>query len=79
MNTKESIRKLDPSGIYLVDQDGELSWLSTPFNALSICDVGIVDAHITVTIHEVGRTEQNEVMFIIDGHSYHYSYFTIQI
>jgi hypothetical protein len=79
MYTKEAIQKQDPSGIYLVDGNGELSWLSTPFNVLSLCDIGLINANTSLTIFEVGRTKQNEVVFIVGDYYYHYSYFSIQI
>jgi hypothetical protein len=77
MYTKEPIQKVDPSGISVIDNNGEIQWISTPFNALCNCDIGLLNANTSFTVFEVGKTKKNELVFIIGDYYYHFSYFTI--
>lgn len=79
MYTKEPIKKVDPSGINVVTEDGEIVWLATPFSALCVREIGLLNENSTVTVFEVGKTKTDELVFIVGSYYYHHSYFSIQL
>ena len=70
-------RYCDSNSILLINQTGVLKKLYCPFRVKSKTIVGQFKIDMWLWVEEVASTKEDELIYIILGHHYHHSLFTI--
>ncbi|MBL7683820.1 MAG: hypothetical protein JNK00_10710 [Flavipsychrobacter sp.] len=67
----------DPHSVLLVNTNGLLRRIYTPFKVLTLVQIGNMPPGTSLMVDEVLSTESDELVYIIADRAYKYRYFNI--
>jgi hypothetical protein len=74
---QNQLKYTDPSGINVVDADGNLKWLQTPFSACCIMPCKEIKDNSLVYIEATAINNLGELVYIINGLPYPHTHFVV--
>lgn len=74
---RNQLQYTDPSGINVVDADGNLKWLQTPFSACCIIAYREITDNSLVYVEATAINNLGELVYIINGLPYPHTHFVV--
>ena len=79
MEQEYTLEYYDPSTLLVINKEGKIKILHTPFRVQCTVDGLSLPVHTTVYVDEVWSTEKDELQYLIFGQLYSYKFFQLQI